>query len=44
MVVFYAPMAFAERELSTAGWIEIDKRRRIGERLADILSQLKVLK
>lgn len=32
------------RELSNAEWIEIDKRKRNGERLADILSELKVLK
>lgn len=32
------------RELSNKEWIEIDKRKRNGERLADILSELKVLK
>ncbi len=32
------------RELSNAEWVEIDKRKNNGERLADILSELKVLK
>lgn len=32
------------RELSNAEWVEIDKRKSNGERLADILSELKVLK
>ena len=32
------------RELSNTEWIEIDRRKRKGERLADILSELKVLK
>ena len=32
------------RELTNAEWIEIDKRKNNGERLADILDELKVLK
>ena len=32
------------RELSNKEWLEIDRRRRNGERLANILSDLKVLK
>ena len=32
------------RELSNDEWLEIDRRKREGERLADILEQLKVLK
>ena len=32
------------RELTNAEWVEIDKRKKRGERLADILSELKVLK
>lgn len=32
------------RELTNDEWIEIDKRKKQGERLADILSELKVLK
>lgn len=32
------------RELSNREWIEIDKRKRNGERLADILAELRVLK
>lgn len=32
------------RELSNAEWIEIDKRKKNGERLGDILYELKVLK
>ena len=32
------------RELSNAEWIEIDRRKKAGERLADILDELKVLK
>lgn len=32
------------RELSNSEWGEIDKRKANGERLADILSELKVLK
>lgn len=32
------------RELTNAEWVEIDKRKKNGERLADILSELKVLK
>lgn len=32
------------RELSNKEWVEIDKRKANGERLADILSELKVLK
>lgn len=32
------------RELSNDEWIEIDKRKRDGERLGDILDELKVLK
>lgn len=32
------------RELSNSEWIEIDKRKQNGERLADILDELKVLK
>lgn len=33
-----------KRELSNAEWVNIDKRKRNGERLADILDELKVLK
>lgn len=32
------------RELTNKEWVEIDKRKQNGERLADILSELKVLK
>lgn len=32
------------RELSNAEWLEIDTRKKNGERLSDILSELKVLK
>lgn len=32
------------RELTNAEWVEIDKRKNNGERLADILDELKVLK
>lgn len=32
------------RELTNKEWIEIDRRKRSGEKLADILSELKVLK
>ena len=32
------------RELSNHEWIEIDKRKMNGERMADILSELKVLR
>lgn len=32
------------RELTNREWIEIDRRKRCGEKLADILSELKVLK
>lgn len=32
------------RELSNKEWIEIDKRKRNGERLSDILAELRVLK
>lgn len=32
------------RELSNSEWVEIDKRKANGERLADILGDLKVLK
>ena len=32
------------RELTNDEWVEIDKRKKAGERLADILSELKVLK
>jgi hypothetical protein len=32
------------RELSNAEWVDIDKRKKNGERLADILDELKVLK
>lgn len=32
------------RELTNSEWVEIDKRKKNGERLADILSELKVLK
>ena len=31
------------RELSNSEWVEIDKRKKSGERLADILESLKVL-
>ena len=33
-----------KRKLTNAEWIEIDKRKASGERLADILEELKVLK
>lgn len=33
-----------KRELSNSEWIEIDKRKKNGERLGDILSELRVLK
>lgn len=32
------------RELTNKEWVEIDKRKKNGERLADILSEMKVLK
>lgn len=32
------------RELTNSEWIEIDRRKQNGERLADILDELKVLK
>ena len=32
------------RELSNAEWLEIDRRKKNGERLSDILAELKVLK
>ena len=32
------------RELTNKEWVEIDKRKRNGERLADILDEFKVLK
>lgn len=32
------------RELSNKEWLEIDKRKKNGERLSDILEELKVLK
>lgn len=32
------------RELTNSEWIEIDRRKRNGERLADILDELRVLK
>ena len=32
------------RELTNSEWIEIDRRKRNGERLGDILDELKVLK
>lgn len=32
------------RELSNQEWLEIDKRKKAGERLSDILEELKVLK
>lgn len=32
------------RELTNSEWVEIDKRKRKGERLADILAEFKVLK
>lgn len=32
------------RELTNSDWVEIDKRKKNGERLADILKELKVLK
>lgn len=33
-----------KRELSNREWLEIDKRKKNGERLSDILSELRVLK
>lgn len=33
-----------KRELSNSEWVEIDKRKKNGERLGDILDELKVLK
>lgn len=33
-----------KRELSNKEWLEIDRRKKNGERLSDILSELKVLK
>ena len=33
-----------KRELSNSEWVAIEQRRKNGERLADILSELKVLK
>jgi hypothetical protein len=33
-----------KRELSNKEWLEIDQRKKSGERLADILSELRVLK
>lgn len=32
------------RELSNKEWLEIDQRKKNGERLSDILAELKVLK
>lgn len=32
------------RELTNSEWVEIDRRKKNGERLADILDELKVLK
>ena len=32
------------RELSNREWVEVDRRKRNGERLADILSEMRVLK
>lgn len=32
------------RELSNKEWLEIDKRKRAGEKLADILTEMRVLK
>lgn len=32
------------RELTNTEWVEIDKRKNNGERLSDILSEMKVLK
>ena len=32
------------RELTNSEWVEIDRRKSNGERLADILEELKVLK
>ena len=32
------------RELTNSEWVEIDKRKAAGERLADILDEMKVLK
>lgn len=32
------------RELTNSEWVEIDKRKKRGERLADILNEMKVLK
>ena len=32
------------RELTNSEWVEIDQRKQNGERLADILDELKVLK
>ena len=33
-----------KRELDNQEWVEIERRRKNGERLADILSEMKVLK
>lgn len=33
-----------KRDLSNKEWLEVDRRKRDGERLADILSEMKVLK
>ena len=33
-----------KRDLSNSEWLEIDRRKKNGERLADILAELKVLK
>lgn len=33
-----------KRELSNSEWLEIDRRKKNGERLADILEEMKVLK
>lgn len=33
-----------KRELTNSEWVEIDKRKKSGERLADILDELRVLK
>lgn len=33
-----------KRKLSNREWVDIDRRRRRGERLSDILSEMKVLK
>lgn len=33
-----------KRELSTREWLEVDRRKKNGERMADILSDMRVLK